>query len=129
MLAFTKVSYAVSREDRSEAVGEGPSNTFEGRSSGKFFEGHDVSEARVAFLRAGVGWVDRVGVGSGGVVVVVGGVSGVGGGGGSGSGVVVGWGVVGVGAGVGAGKKVVAVALCGVAEAFVFDGKIGVRNV
>ena len=43
--------------------------------------------------------------------------------------VVVGWGVIGVGAWVGAGKKVVAVALCGVAEAFVLDGEIGVRNV
>jgi len=86
VLAFTKVSYAVSREDRSEAVGEGPSNTFEGRSSGKFFEGHDVSEARVVFLRAGVGRVDRVGVGGGVMVVVDGGVGGVGGGGGGGSG-------------------------------------------
>ena len=74
----------------------------------------------MVFLRAGVGRVDRVGVGSGGMVVVVGGVGGVGGGGGGGSG---------VSAGVGAGKDVVAVALCGVAEAFVLDGKVGVRNV
>ena len=72
MLAFAKVSDAVAREDRREAEGEGPSNTLEGRSSGEFFEGHYVSEARVAFFRARVGWVDRLGVGSGGVVVVVG---------------------------------------------------------
>ena len=74
----------------------------------------------MVFLQAGVGRVDRVGVGSGGVVVVAGGVGGVGGGGGGGSG---------VSAGVGAGKDVVAVALSGVAEAFVFDSKVGVRDV
>ena len=130
LLAFAEVSDAVAREDRREAEGEGPSNTLEGHSSGEFFEGHYVSEARVAFFRACVGWVDPLGVGGCGVVVYVGGVGGVGSGGGGGSnGIGVGRVVDGVSAWVGAGKKVVAVTLCGVAEAFVLNGEVSIRNV
>ena len=129
MFAFAKVPDAVAREDRGEAEGEGTSNTLKSRSAGEFFEGHNVSETGMAFLRACVGWVDRVSVGSGGVGLVGCGVGGVSSGGCSGSGLVVGRGIVGAGGRVSAGYEVVAVALGGVAEALVLDGEVSVRNV
>ena len=82
----------------------------------------------MAFFLACVGRVGRVSMRGGDVVVVVGNVGGGGGVVRGGRGMGGALGVVSGGVVGGAWEDVVAVPLCGVAEAFVFDSKVSVRD-